>query len=579
LAEIEKELDWVRLAAGDWLFREGDPADAAYLVAAGRLQIVSGEGAHEEFVAEIGRGEIVGEMAVIEGGTRTASAVAIRDTQLVRVPDSAVSLILERFPQVFLHLTRMVLRRARRPARQSIAEQLSVAVVPLAPIAEVRDLCAQLSAGLSTLGATVHLWSDRVDALLGRSGIAQSSGTAAGDVRLVPWLNEVESASRFVIFETDSQWSAWSERVLRQCDRVLFVADANGPMAVSPLEAQGLATLSGRRHPHTSLVLLHDPATGLPSGTSRWLEHRPVDDVHHLRRGFGGDVSRVVRILAGKGVSLVLSGGGARGFAQLGVIRAMHEVGIPIDLVAGTSIGSVIGAGVALDLDDDEAASLVADRFRNIMDWTLPVVSVLRGKRISANLVAQFGMTEIEDLWLPYLCVSASLTRPRAVVHRRGSVATAIRASVAIPGVLPPVPYGDELLVDGGVIDNLPVAVMRRVNPNGPLVAVDVTPAADSRPNAAFGLSLSGWEAIRMRLASKGKSQTLSLSGTVLASMLIGATRDRDRVIEEDLADLYLAVDAGNCGPFDWDAVARVAATGYRSALPAVAAWASELGW
>ncbi|HYA67309.1 MAG TPA: patatin-like phospholipase family protein, partial [Acidimicrobiales bacterium] len=317
-------------------------------------------------------------------------------------------------------------------------------------------------------------------------------------------------------------------------------------------------------------------ATSLPRATAAWLSPRAVDDVFHVRDGVTGDIDRVARVLSSRAVSIVLSGGGPRGFAHIGVLRAVRELDIPIDFIAGSSIGSVIAAVAAQGLADDDTVATAKESFHKIMNWTLPIVSMISGKRIAASIVRQFGGIGIEDLWVPYFCVSTSLTRAQAVVHRRGPLGMAIRASVAIPGLLPPVPFGDDLLVDGGVIHNLPVPESRRDNPKGLVVAVDVAPPGESPPRVDYGLSISGWAALRAMI--RGRSRPSMLHETVLGSMLIASTRDRDSVVAEGLADLYLLIDAQGCGPFDWEAVERVADAGYASTRETLTAWVDEVG-
>jgi predicted acylesterase/phospholipase RssA/CRP-like cAMP-binding protein len=576
LREIEQHLEWVQLAAGDWLFRESDPADAAYLVATGRLRVV--HGADEVPIAEIGRGELVGEMALLEGGTRNAGIYAIRDSQLVRLPANIVALLLDRFPQVFLHLTKTILQRVRVAASRRVAEdQLSIAVVATSARVDVHGFARDLTTALQGAGSTAHLWSDHVDAMLGRPGIAQSGPHEATEIRLGQWLHEAEDRSRFLVLECDRSATPWSERVVRQCDHVLYVADATGSKTVGEVEQVVSSALRSRRHPRSSLVLLHPSSTSLPRATAAWLSIRAVDDAFHVRDDASTDLDRLARVLAGRAVSLVLSGGGARGYAHIGVIRAMRELGIPIDYIAGTSIGSVIASLPPMGLSDSEIVPAVEERFRDIMDWTLPVVSVVSGKRISSSIVKHYQDIDIEDLWYPYFCVSASLTRAREVIHRRGRLAVAVRASVAIPGVLPPVPVGDELLVDGGVIDNLPVPEARRDNPNGPVIAVDVAPPSGPRARSDYGMWMSGWTALGTTLRPRRRKGVPMLHGTVLGSMLIASTRDRDRVVKDGLADLYLPIDARGCGPFEWSGVQKVADVGYDATIETLANWAETI--
>jgi predicted acylesterase/phospholipase RssA len=314
----------------------------------------------------------------------------------------------------------------------------------------------------------------------------------------------------------------------------------------------------------------------LPRRTAEWTRTRTTDDVHHVRLGDPSDLARVTRILTGRAVSLVLSGGGARGFAHLGVLRALDELKVPIDLVGGTSIGAVISMLPALETPVDDMPALIQEQFHRVFDFTLPVASVISGKRIAEALRNSLGDICIEDLWLPYFCVSASLTRATGVVHRRGSLATAVRASASIPGLMPPVALGDDLLVDGGVIDNLPVREMRQLNPRGLIIGVDVAPATDTTTPTAHGEWLSGWNALWSTM--RKKNQIPPLAQTVLRSMLVAANRDRDRLLAEDIGDLYLGVDVHNCDPFDFEAVEQTANAGYEATRARLEAWWAAVG-
>ena len=430
-------------------------------------------------------------------------------------------------------------------------------MVALGDVGAARVFAGELAAALGRFGPTEHLTSERVDSLLGRDKIAQSTDADPGILRLLPWLHDVEERSRYVVYEADGQPSVWSRRVLRQCDQVLFVAAPGERPDITALEQQARNLLVGRGRPRTGLVLLHHPSTTLPRATAAWFQGRGSDDVYHVRVDHSRDIERLARILAGRGLGLVLSGGGARGFAHLGVLRALHELAVPVDLVGGTSIGAVIATLPALETPVADMPRIVQEQFRRVFDYTLPVASVISAKRIVDALRSSLGDIGIEDLWLPYFCVSASLTRATSVVHRRGRLATAVRASVSIPGVMPPVPLDGDLLVDGGVIDNLPAHDMRKLNPRGPVIAVDVGPATEARTRAQHGESLSGWTALWCTVRKKG--HVPPLAQTVLRSMLVSANRDRDSVVADNICDLYLDLDVSKCGPFDFDAVEETA--------------------
>ena len=187
-------------------------------------------------------------------------------------------------------------------------------------------------------------------------------------------------------------------------------------------------------------------------------------DHHHLRAGRPGDVARLARMITGTGCGLVLGGGGARGLAHLGVIRALEEAGVPIDVVGGTSMGAIMAGLCALGLDDAERVRRVTNIARNgrrLVTPTLPLIALSAGRHLDRILADNLGAAPIEDLPLRFYCVSANLTRAEEVVHERGPLWPAVRASLALPGIYPPVYAAGELLIDGGALDNVPVDVMR----------------------------------------------------------------------------------------------------------------------
>jgi NTE family protein len=252
---------------------------------------------------------------------------------------------------------------------------------------------------------------------------------------------------------------------------MLLLADAAGDAA-----ARHPAELAVARTTPRELVLLHPADTRVPQGTGAWLEGRGILMHHHLRRGRQEDVARLARLLIGRGVGLVLSGGGARGFAHLGAIRALHEAGVPIDLVAGTSMGAIVGAGLAMDWGSAAFERNMRASFVDINplgDYTFPLVALVAGRKVTGQLRERFGTVQIEDLWRPFICVSTNLTSGSAAFHDSGSLWRWLRASCAIPGVLPPWIHEGQVYVDGGVVNNLPIDVLRRLG-RGPLVAVDI---------------------------------------------------------------------------------------------------------
>ncbi len=382
-----------------------------------------------------------------------------------------------------------------------------------------------------------------------------------------------------MVYQCDSgpELTAWTRRSLRHADRVILVMSAHPDEREECLLRAYVDELRGIDGLTLWLSVIHRSGSH-PQGSADLLQRYGAEDIVHLRASESGaagaecaDIQRLARLSIGKGLGLVLSGGGARGFAHIGVVRAMRELGIPIDRVGGTSIGAPIGALVAMMLPPDEILDTVVRQFHKLLDYTIPVVSVLKGERISKSIAATLGGWDINDLMLGFYCISTNLTASRLELHASGDLAVAVRASVAIPGVLPPVPFRGDLLVDGGVLANLPVQQMRDHPGIGTIVAIDVSPTSGPTAAADFGHSLSGWRALR---SSWGRRQSAypNLSSVLIRTMMLGSVHQQSSVgFSGD--DVCLKVDSKGVGLFDFEKVRPVADAGYTIAKPALEEW------
>ncbi len=571
LGQLEDLLEWVPVRAGTRLFQENDHGDAAYLVVTGRLRAFrTGANDAEIEVGEISRAEMAGEMALLEDAPRGATVYAVRDSQLVRLSRAAFTTLVERYPAAGLLVAQTVLRRSST-ARIERPSHLSVVVVPAGGDVDIQGFAHRLTAAFGP--EAVCVTSAVIDAELGVEGIAQLEDDDVGMVRLSYWLEEVQERHRFVVYCVDDSWSNWSRRALRWSDQVMVVADARSDPTPGPFETEMWRLIEQQKHPKAGLVLLHPDETELPRGTTRWLDPRPLSSHHHVRLGDGVSLDRMARLLAGSGTSVVLGGGGARGFAHLGVLVVLEELAVPIDMIGGTSIGAIMSAGPAMGWNAEKTRQMATEQFRRIFDYTLPSVSILKGERIAGKLRAIFGDTDIADLWIPYFCVSANLTTAGARYHDRGPLVDAIRASIAIPGVLPPVPVDGELLVDGGILDNVPVDEMRRRNPTGRVLAVDVAPADGPTATSDYGLSLSGFRAMVQRRRGTAPPGLLS---TLVRASLIASARDRDRVVRDRVADLYLDVTVDAGGLLDFSEAEHIASSAEQTTRPILRRWHHE---
>jgi predicted acylesterase/phospholipase RssA len=309
-------------------------------------------------------------------------------------------------------------------------------------------------------------------------------------------------------------------------------------------------------------------------GTRAWSELEEVRRIHHVRSDNRADIDRVVRRLFGRPVGLVLSGGGARGIAHVGAIQAIVEAHIPIDYVCGTSMGAIFAGGLALGLDSQEMREHVRDLFAKpfaLYDLTIPITAMLAGKRLERVLHEQLGDADIEDLWLPFFCVSTDLSRAQLVIHDRGTLWKSVRASCSIPGIFPPLTWNGRTLVDGGLMDNLPVDLLAERCP-GPIIAVDVLPYGDPTLQRPSG-TIERWLR-KVRDIVKGEPAGPPLFDTLMRSTLVGS-KYRQQLGPRPEQVVYLEPPVAAFGMLQWRAHRELLEVGYRHAREQLALYRS----
>ena len=572
--DVLNKLEWRHLEAGDVLFTEGDPSDAAYFVVSGRLTAhAAGDQARDICPRELIAGQIVGELGLLDSSARAATVRSTRDTTLARFSKSDFESLVNAHPALALHVARGVLSLLRAPRRAS-DRGTSVAVAVTAPI-DCRAFVDAMEHEIARHGTVTRLSSDRIDSLLNEPGISQAGITTVGLPRLTEFLHEVELEHRHVLYQADAEPTAWSRRALRHADRCVIVCSAHPDGAEVRRIQEFLSQLPPPARATSWLAVMHPRGVTQSRGAAELRKRYDVGQVIHLRADDSGAIARMARTAVGHGVGLVLGGGGARGFAHLGVFRALEELGLPVDRVGGASIGAPIGAGMALGMDAAELTQEVTRQFHRLKDYTLPVVSILGGRRIAKNITQSMGGLDVEDLVLPYYCVSTNLTQSRLEVHRHGDLARAVRASVAIPGVLPPVASDGDLLVDGGVLSNLPVGPMRADNAVAHIIAVDVAPPDGPRARVDFGLSVSGWRALA-RSIGPGRSPYPGVASVLMRTMIVASMRDRNELLSQHNVDLHLGLEMRGVGLLAFEQVRSVADAGYEAAMPRIEAWLNQ---
>ncbi|THV50122.1 hypothetical protein BGAL_0164g00130 [Botrytis galanthina] len=427
----------------------------------------------------------------------------------------------------------------------------TVAVLPVTAGVPVVEFGSRLMNALTQIGAPNGVTSLNQAAILNHLG--RHAFSRMGKLKLSQYLADLEEKYGLVLYIADTNVnSPWTQTCISQADCILLIGIADGSPAIGEYERFLLGMKTTARK---ELVLLHTDRFSSPGVTRAWLRNRvwingghhhvqmdfrtsPIP-VHPQARKFGtalkqrvqviqaeiqkytsrrvrqsplysaetpfkGDFHRIARRLCGKSIGLVLGGGGARGISQVGIIRAMEESGIPIDIIGGTSIGSFIGALYARDADvvpmygrAKKFSGRMASMWRFALDLTYPSASYTTGHEFNRGIFKTFGNTQIEDFWLEFYCNTTNISKSRSEIHTSGYAWRYVRASMSLAGLLPPLCDEGSMLLDGGYVDNLTVSHMKSLGADI-IFAIDVGSLDDNMPQN-FGDSLSGFWAFANR--------------------------------------------------------------------------------
>jgi NTE family protein len=539
LAALAEQLVWLGLPGGRPLYKVGEPADALYLLCRGSLGVFEGPTGLRHLIAA---GDCVGELSLLSGETRLRTVRALRDCELLRLDRAAFEALIGAHPHAMLDLTRFALQRLQR--RQHGEERPGLprtfAILPVDGTLPVRALAMQLAMALGTYGRCLV-----IDAALGQA-------------RSADWFAERAAQADFVLYLDCGDAPEWRQRCLRQADVLLLPAAAAQPARPWPVQAPTDPAVARHRPRH--LLLLHAGRQIALGAAQRWrtmfrgeLEH------HHICQQ--EDLARLARLISGRGRGLVLAGGGARGMAHLGALRALHEAGHRFDAVGGTSIGAIIGAALANGGDSATIEALCRRSFvqgRPLADWTVPLVALSRGRRASVLLRQAFGALAIEDLARPFFCVSTSLSGGGCTVHRHGPLWLWLRASSAIPGVLPPVLQHGGVYVDGALVNNLPTDVMDSAG-IAHITALDIRADIHLRSDTDETFTPPLWRLLWQRRRAIQRPGLLST--LVRAAMVNGEDASSAR---RRRADLLITPPLDHIGMLDWKDCQRAIEAGYR---------------
>ncbi|XP_052505382.1 patatin-like phospholipase domain-containing protein 7 isoform X3 [Budorcas taxicolor] len=521
--QIDFALDWMEVEAGRAIYRQGDKSDCTYIVLSGRLRaVIQKDDGKKRLAGEYGRGDLVGVVV----------------TRLIRL----------------------------------LGEKI----------------LGSLQQGAAA-GPALLLTSDSIKQRLGSAAL-----DSIHEYRLSSWLGQQEDIHRIVLYQADSTLTPWTQCCIRQADCILVVGLGEQEPRVGELERM-LETSAVRAQ--KQLALLHRQDGPAPARTAEWLNMRGWCSGHlHLccpRRVFSrrslpklvelyervcqrppdrhSDFSRLARVLTGNAIALVLGGGGARGCAQVGIIRALTECGIPVDMVGGTSIGAFMGALYSeersysqIRIRAKQWAEDMMSMVKTMLDLTYPITSMFSGAGFNSSISSVFKDRQIEDLWVPYFAVTTDISASAMRVHTDGSLWRYVRASMSLSGYMPPLcdPKDGHLLMDGGYVNNLPADVARSMGAKV-VIAIDVG-SRDETDLTNYGDALSGWWLLWKRwnpLATKVKVLNMAEIQTRLA--YVCCVRQLEMVKNSEYCE-YLRPPIDGYGTLEFSKFDEICEVGYQ---------------
>jgi NTE family protein len=473
------------IAAGEVLVHQGDDADALFFVRSGRFRVLvvpedmPGTAPHQ--IAEIEAGEPIGELAFFGGGTRSATIQASRDSLVLELDRAGYERVAAAYPHIVSALLKAVSRRlAGVTARAAPVSPRPPRIIAMLPLGRPLDP-GRMQQLRDSIDRLVPARASTV--IIGRQDVAGADGLAER-------LAREEKAGRYVLLDChdDGKGADWAGLACRNADALVTIAEADD--APLPPTAQERAAWNWIWPANRHMVLVHRQWGFKPEGTAAWLAGRDIHQHHHIWQDRPQDVARLARFLTGRAVGLVLSGGGAMGCAHLGVARALAEANIPIDHIGGTSAGAAMGAALAYGFDPQEIVQQMEEMFVEaacMRRLTIPVHSLLDARVFDEQLRLRYGTRDITDMPIPFFAVATNLSTNAMEVMDSGPTWHAVRASGALPGILPPFVDGKgNVLVDGCVLDNIPVRTMHAAK-TGPNIVVTLSDlSSDWHVTAAY---------------------------------------------------------------------------------------------
>lgn len=526
----------IELNTSDYLFHQGDEETVLYLVLSGRLRAIKEDAKGVRILGDIGEGEPVGEFALFTKEPRMASVIAIRKSIVLEFTKSEYLTLITKTPSLAASLTSFVIHRLRRNTFQQnkSTPPKNIALIHLQSEAELSSWTEKMGAYFGNKGTNIQFYDS--------NSIEESTNP--------DFFSSLEQQEGLNILVCNDSQPSWSHQCIVYADLVVVATDFDADSGIYPIEKELQLYEQSILNKKTYLLLLHKGKKQIPVNTARWFENRSFNLHIHLRASHEKDMHRFCRIITNTANGLVLSGGGAKGYAHLGVVKALMERGIDIDFLGGTSAGAIYGMTMSfLDFENEKVEKITVDSIKKRLtsnDFDLPLISIKTGNKIKTFLQETFGESHTEDLWVNSYCVSTNFSNSVLTTHKRGLLWKHILASMSVPGIFPPVVIDNYLHIDGAVMDNLPIEAMYSY-PVGNILAVSLSGLPEEKVD--YDEMPSGWSLLWSKITGKKKIKIPGISSIMINALNLN-NRQKQRS-NKNKASHYLELDLKEFGFMD----------------------------
>jgi len=456
IEELKKDISWRSLNDSEILFNEGDIGDSCYIVMSGRVQAIINHGKDNEIIlGELKKGDIIGDMALITGEKRSATIKAVKLSRLIYISKKSFDHVMYNNPKALMEVSKALINRLKyKDSKDNINKNIIIGIVSFLDEKKTELFYNFFNNNLKLFGSTENLTESTSNLSIEKDNL---------DFEIL--LENMISNNDFLILHSNNVNNLeWKKNIAKYADQIIIIGNPEDLKTISKDEKEIFNNYSDINLEKIWLVINHPKNIIVPSNTRELIKLRNGLKTFHIKNNHESDIKRIVRFITKQTIGLTLGGGGAKGFAHFGIYKAMNELNIPVDIIGGTSAGSIVASQIALGHSFKEIIdkNKQVNALKMFKEYGIPYISLIKSNKIELAAKISAEEKDIEDLWIPFFAPATDLTNSKLIIFNKGPLWEAIRSSGALPGIVLPHFIDGNIIVDGGLMNNLPVDIMRK---------------------------------------------------------------------------------------------------------------------